>query len=267
MDVAEFMGIERTGERTWQLEVAPHVITPGNFLFGGCGLGAGIVALEAATGRPTIWATAQYLSYAPLGSTMRVEVTVAVTGHQTTQARATGWVDDREILTVNAALGRTELELGGVWVEPPVVPAPDLCPPRRLPDLMRRSIFEHVEARVASGRSFEQLDGLPGDRRSALWCRVPGHLEPSAATLAIFGDFLSGAVSHPIGRRLMGRSLDNTLRKVQLAPTEWVLVDMRMHALMGGYAQGIAFLWSAEGALLGTASQSVAVKEWRQLQE
>lgn len=257
------MGVERTGEASWQLKVEPHVATPGDFLFGGCGLGAGLVALEEATGRPTVWATAQYLSYAPLGSTVRIEVTIAVAGKRTTQARATGWVDDREILTVNAALGRTESELGGVWVEPPTVPEPDHCPPRRFPDFMRSSIFEHIETRVAAGRTFEELDGTGGDPRSALWCRVPGHLEPSAATLAVFGDFLSGGVSHPLGRRLMGQSLDNTLRTVQLEPTEWVLCDMRIHAVVAGYGQGIAFLWSEEGTLLGTASQSVAVKEWR----
>lgn len=262
MDVAEFMGMQRTGELTWRLAVEPHVVTPGNFLFGGCGLGAAVVALEEATGRPTIWATAQYLSYAPLGSTLDIGVTVAVTGHRISQARATAWVDDREILTVNAALGSNDLEVGGVWVTPPEVDEPDHCPPRRIPDLMRNSIFEHIEARIALGRTYEQLDGTPGDRCSALWCRVPGHLEPSAATLAIFGDFLSGAVSHPVGRRLMGRSLDNTLRAVQLEPTEWVLCDMRMHALVHGYAQGVAFLWSEHGTLLGTASQSVAVREW-----
>ena len=255
--------MERTSETAWQLRVEPRVSTPGDFLFGGCGLGAGIVALEAASGRPAIWATAQYLSFAPLGSTVRIEVTIAVAGHQTTQARATGWVEDREILTINAALGRTNLDVGGVWVTPPNVPEPDDCPPRRLPDLMRSSIFELIETRVAGGRTFEQLDGTPGDRRSALWCRVPGHLDPSAATLAVFGDFLSGAVSQPVGRRLMGRSLDNTLRTVQLEPTEWVLCDMRMHALVAGYGQGIAFLWSERGTLLGTASQTVAAKKWR----
>ena len=46
----------------WRLPVTPELSTPGNFLFGGCGLGAALVALEAATGRPTVWATAQYLS-------------------------------------------------------------------------------------------------------------------------------------------------------------------------------------------------------------
>jgi acyl-CoA thioesterase II len=262
VDAAEFMGVVRTGPSTWELVVVPRVATPGDFLYGGCGLGAALVAIEGVTERPTVWATAQYLSYAALGSTVRIEVAVAVAGHRTTQARATAWVDDREILTVNAALGRTDLELGGVWAEPPSVPPPLDCPPRRLPALMRSSIFDHLETRVALGRTFEQLDGTPGDRRSALWCRVPGHLEPSAATLAIFGDLLSGAVSQPVGRRLMGRSLDNTVRTVQLEPTEWVLCDIRMHALVAGYAQGIAFLWSESGTLLGTASQTVAVRSW-----
>jgi acyl-CoA thioesterase-2 len=60
----------------------------------------------------------------------------------------------------------------------------------------------------------------------------------------------------------MGRSLDNTLRVVQLRDTEWVLCDIRIHALVGGYAQGIAFLWSQDGELLATASQSLAVRLW-----
>ncbi|MDQ1356726.1 MAG: hypothetical protein QOG44_1099, partial [Acidimicrobiaceae bacterium] len=37
-------------------------------MFGGCGLAAGVAAMEHASGRPAIWATAQYLSYAPTGS-------------------------------------------------------------------------------------------------------------------------------------------------------------------------------------------------------
>ena len=110
--------------------------------------------------------------------------------------------------------------------------------------------------------TFEEMDGTPGSPDSALWARVPGHLAPSAATLAIVGDYLSGAVSQPLGRRAMGRSLDNTLRVVRLQPTEWVLCDIRIHALVDGYAQGIAFLWSEGGDLLATASQSTSVRLW-----
>lgn len=263
MDVRDFLGIEPTGVKGhWSLEVLPRLATPGQFLFGGCGLGAALVALEAASGRPTVWATAQYLSYAPTGSTMDVEVILAVEGGHVTQGRAIGRVGDREILTVNAALGKDELAVGGIWVEPPEVPPPMSCPMRELPDFLSNTILDSIDVRVAKGRMFEELTGSVSGPNSALWARVPGHLSPSAATLAIFGDYVSGGVSQPIGRRTMGRSLDNTIRVAQLRRTEWVLCDIRIHALVGGYAQGLAFLWSEEGELLATASQSLGVRLW-----
>ena len=83
--------------------MVPELTTPGNFLFGGCGLGAALVALERAAARPTIWSTAQYLSYAPTHSVLDLTVTLAAEGRRTTQGRVVGRVGDREILTVNAA--------------------------------------------------------------------------------------------------------------------------------------------------------------------
>jgi acyl-CoA thioesterase len=269
MDATEFLGLEPVGDESgddqlhWRLTVAPEISTPGKFLFGGCGLGAGLVALEAASGRPTLWATAQYLSYAPTGSIVDYEVTLAVVGGHVSQGRSVARVNDKEILTVNAALGTPQMELRDVWVEPPDVPPPEACPKRQLPPVLANSILDRIDVRVAKGGMFHDLDGTPGNPCSALWARVPGHLAPSAATLAIFGDYVSGGVSQPLGRRTMGRSLDNTLRMVQLEPTEWVLCDIRMHAAVDGYAQGNAFLWSQSGTLLGTASQSFGIRFWR----
>ena len=81
MDARTFLGMEPVGDNLhWQMRVEPHLTTPGNFLFGGCGLGAALVALEAASGRPTVWATGQYLSYAPTHSVVEWEVTLAVVG-------------------------------------------------------------------------------------------------------------------------------------------------------------------------------------------
>jgi acyl-CoA thioesterase len=267
VDVREFLGLEPAtgasddGDR-WRLTVTPQLSTPGKFLFGGCGLSAGLVALEAASGRPTVWATAQYLSYATTGSVVDYEVTLAVVGGHVTQGRAVARTEGREILTVNAALGEPQDAAHDVWVHPPNVPRPEECATRWLPVEATNSILDSVEARVASGRVLNQLDGTPGDPSSALWARVPGHLSPSAGTLAIFGDYVSGGASQPLGRPTMGRSLDNTLRMVQLEPTEWVLCDIRMHAAVDGYAQGVAFLWSETGTLLGTASQSFGLKFW-----
>jgi acyl-CoA thioesterase len=263
MDARTFLGMEPVGnDLHWRMPVAKRLTTPGNFLFGGCALGAALVALEAASGRPTVWATAQYLSYAPTDSVMEWEATLAVVGGRVTQGRAVGHADGREILTVNAALGEDQVDLNDIWITPPVVPPPDDCPPRFLPAVFRDTIMDNVDVRVAAGRRLEDLNGEPSTPDSALWARVPGHLSPSAATLAIFGDYVSGGASQPLGERARGRSLDNTLRIVQLRPTEWVLCDIRMHALIGGYAQGIAFLWSEDGHLLATASQSFVVRLW-----
>jgi len=252
----------RRGETTWSFVVTERLITPGQFLFGGCGLAAGLVALEEASGRPTIWATAQYLSYAPTNSTVNVETDLAVVGGHVTQARATAFVEGREIMTVNAALGTGTLTSSEPWVTMPEVADPEDCPKRQLPFGMGESIFEHVESRVALGRTFDTLDGTTGSPISAIWARVPGHFDPSAATLAIFGDYVSGGVSEPLGQRTMGRSLDNTIRIATLEPTEWVLCEIHMHALSGGFAQGIGYLWSRSGTLLATASQSIASKIW-----
>jgi acyl-CoA thioesterase len=266
-DAREFLGMEPVGgDLHWRLTVVPELTTPGKFLFGGCGLGAALVALEAASGRPTVWSTAQYLSYAPTHSVLDLRVTLAAEGRRITQGRVVGSVADKEILTVNAAVGSPgTLEAGGVWITAPDVPPPEECPPRRLPDFSSTSIFDRIDVRLARGLSFEEITAGRsgrGDPASALWARVPGHLAPSAATLAIIGDYVSGGVSQPLGRRVMSRSLDNTLRVVRLEPTEWVLCEIRIQALVDGYGQGVAHLWSREGSLLATASQSMSVRFW-----
>jgi acyl-CoA thioesterase II len=163
---------------------------------------------------------------------------------------------------VNGALGHRELEVSGTWVDPPSVPPPEQCPLQEVPALFGDSVLLRVEHRVAQGRLFSQMDGTPGDARSAFWARVPGHLEPSAATLAVIGDYLSGGTSQPLGVRTMGRSLDNTIRVARLVPSEWVLCDIHMHALANGFAHGLAHLWAQDSTLLATASQSVGVRLW-----
>ena len=266
MHARDFLGMSPIDDQGlhWEMDVVPGLSTPGEFLFGGCGLAAGIVAMEGASGRPTVWATAQYLSFAPTGSHLELDVVLAAVGRRTTQARVVGRVGDSEILTVNAALGEHSGPLNGVWVKPPEVDRPENCPVRGVPSgMLGETIFDKVDTRLAKGRSFEEMmtgEPLLGPANSALWARVPGHLDPEAAALAVFGDFVAGGVSQVVGRPTYGSSLDNTLRVVELSSTEWVLCDIHVYALSGGYAQGHSYLWSEDGCLLATASQSMSVR-------
>ena len=91
---------------------------------------------------------------------------------------------------------------------------------------------------------------------------MPGHLEPSAATLAIIGDYVTGAVSQPLGRRVDVAEPRQHVAGGPAVPTEWVLCDIRIQALVDGYGQGVANLWSEGGTLLATASQSMRVRIW-----
>jgi acyl-CoA thioesterase len=263
VDAREFLGLQAThNPLRWYLEVVPGICTDGQFLFGGCGLGAAIESLERTTGRPVVWAVAQYLSYARPPDIVDIDVTVAVAGHQTTQARAVAHVGDREILTVNAALGTRAVPWSGQWVAMPEVPRPDDCPPRNQVATVDESVTQRLEMRLAVGRDFAHYDGTRGGGHAALWARVPDVLEMSAATLAILGDYVPFGVGQALGEFVTGSSLDNTLRVCSLVPTEWVLIDVQVHAIEHGFGHGRVNLWAEHGALLATASQSCVVRPW-----
>jgi acyl-CoA thioesterase len=246
----------------WVLPITPGISTGGGFLFGGCGLGAAIAALEGSSGRPVIWATAQYLSYASPPSIMDVDVTIAVDGNQVTQARAVGHVGDREIVTVNAALGTRPLDDEGTWVEMPAAPSPEECPSREMRHAGIESIMNRLDVRLAHARGLDDVEGNPiADGRSVLWARVPDLLDlSSGAALAILGDYVPFGIGQALGRRAGGNSLDNTLRIAHLVPTEWVLLDIKVHAVANGFGHGEVHLFAQDGTLLATASQSTIVR-------
>lgn len=260
-DAKHFLGLEAThNPHRWYLPIVPGICVHHGFLFGGAGLAAAVTALEATCQRRLVWATAQYLSYARPPQILDIDVTVPVAGKYSTQARAVGHVGDKEILTVNAALGTRPLEVEGQWQTPPDVPKPADCPPMPAWPGSDKSIHSRVELRVAKGRYGAKRDGTPSDDgRSALWARFPG-LEMSPATLAIIADWMPSGIGHALGRWAGGNSLDNTIRILNVVDTEWVLCDIRVHGVRNGFGHGAIHLWSQDGILLATGSQSVIVR-------
>jgi acyl-CoA thioesterase II len=262
MHIRDHLGLEATGGPCrWRLAVGPTVLTQSGAIHGGAALAAAIEAMQAAARQPLIWATAQYLRHAGPASVIDIEVATEVAGRQTTQARATLRVGDTEVLTANGALGARSFPHMGRWVDPPTVPPPDASPPREVAAPVNGTLLETCEVRVASGRQTSQLDGRPGSGRSAIWCRLPGGTRPlSAGDLALMGDFVMLGFADALGVPCAGTSLDNTVRVATLVPAEWVLVDIQIQVATGGFGHADARLWTGDGALLGLASQTLALR-------
>jgi acyl-CoA thioesterase len=265
VDALVFYGLDHDEDGPqWRLPVVRRLCSGLGALFGGCALGASIAALEHVTGRPVTWATAQFLEFARPGTTVELEVHEVVRGHATSQGRVLGRVDGQEIFTVLAASGRRSLGWAGEWSARPAVPPPDACPPRPLRPEHAGTIAEALDVRAAHLRPPEELDGRPNaDGRSALWVRNPWGTDAQAAALAILGDYVPLGIGQASGRRVESSSLDNTLRVVRVHPTEWILADIRVHAVADGFGHGLVHLWAEDGTLIATASQSAIVKDPR----
>jgi acyl-CoA thioesterase len=265
MDARAFLGLEPSHNQfRWSLPIRRHVCSSAGFLFGGCGLAAAISALEGTSGRPLVWATGQYLSYAAPGDVLDIDVTLAVDGHQITQARAVGHVGNREILTVNAALGDRPDWPTAQFETMPEVDPPELRPRRRHRSEGDGWINDQLDTRLVKGRDDADRDGSLGEGQSLMWIRIPEVIEGIDATaLAVLGDFVPMGLGMSLGINGSGTSLDNTLRVVRLVPTEWVLLDLRVHGVDRGFGHGLVHMFAEDGTLLATASQSCILRYWK----
>lgn len=252
---------------TW--EPSPLLFIPAGTLQGGAGLGAAVAAMESVTGRPTIWSTAQYLSFAAGPGPITLEVSVEVSGHNTTQARCIVGRDGREILTAHAALGTRDMDAAGMWCSPPEVPHADDCETYRFFEPGRGHIGDLVEMRLARGRQLPEIqaDPRPGDGMFAVWIRAwQGTHAVTAADLTFIGDYMPLGFAEALGGPFAGNSLDNTIRVGTLTATDWVLLAAHVQLVANGFGFGRAELWAQDGTLLGEVSQSAVIRRhnrWR----
>ena len=228
-------------------------------MFGGSGLGAAIAAMEGTSDRPVVWATAQYLLFAKVGTVVDFDVTLAVHGKKTTQARAVGHVGGTEIITVNAALGTRSYPEERTYCLPPEVQKPETCPIRERFSTVTDSLDSRIEQRWALPLGAKEPTEIePG--RIAVWSRMPELLEPSAATFAVLGDYVPMGISFIQQGKAGSTSLDNTLRVIDLVPSDWYLLDIRVDAIASGFGHGVIHIWSEDGILCAIVSQSRIVR-------
>jgi len=263
MAIAHFELSNRVAPGSFIWQPSPLLLTPGHTLQGGAGLGVAVAAMETVAQRPAIWATAQYLSFAIGTTPIAVDVTIAVTGHNTTQARCVLSRDGTEVLTAHSALGRRDFELEGVWCTRPDVDPPELCPHYRFFESGHGHIGDRAEFRLAHGRQLDEIKAadVRGDGSFALWIRCwRGQQLVSVADLAFVGDFMPLGFADASGKPYAGNSLDNTIRVGKLVETEWILLAVHVQQIANGFGYGRAELWAESGTLLGEVSQSAVLR-------
>ncbi len=255
--VREFLGLLPGDTPThWRLPVTDGVCGGRGNLYGGCGLAAVIEAAEGAVGKPTAWATCQFVGGAKPPQVIDLHVEVLATGYYMSQVRVSGLVDDELFLTALAALGRRPSIAEGHWEHMPQVPPPEQCPPRRLVNEERRGgLRPRIDERTAT-LGADRFMAADDQGCSALWATMPGGVPALASALAIVGDDVSAGVAAAVVNDVRARSIDNTIRVVAPRECDWVLADIKIQAVTEGLGHGKVNLWTPDGHLLAVTEQS-----------
>jgi len=256
----EMLGLERVGVGHARFLLTQPLARFDSRLFGGTALAAAVALAEAETGRPAIWMSVQFIdAKTTLGDVFECTTEVLALGQSAAQVRVTARVDGREIF---CAMGATARPKPG-RVEAAFPPFPAVLTPEESPETYL-PVPEHLKEMAKSwGRAIESRAALPvGEKvlgqRTNVWTRLPGYTA-TPAIQAFLADTVPVSIARASGRAGGGSSLDNTIRFGPTRATDWILLEMLPELASGGYGHGSVHLWSPDGELLGTASQSAAL--------
>lgn len=261
----EFFSLqETTNPRKFLLHAGPEVcVGPSNwrFMFGGVGLAAAVVAMERVSSRQLICATAHFLAPVPLGASVQFDVDTLAEGRRITQAQARATIENQPVLCVNAALGGRPSDIQVQWAVMPSVSAPHECPLFEHWRGSKEGVHARFEHRLANQGIESGIESAEkGESRLLLWSRFREKLSGDAALMAILADHAHMAIGHALGQMAGGPSLDNTLRIHSRACTEWVLSEYLALSVHEGIAHVAVRLFSNEGQLLASGSQSFVLR-------
>lgn len=227
----------------------------GKHLSGGACVAAMLAALEAETGKPLIQANAQFLAAPPAGVTASIATELVLAGRNIVQARACLHGPNGEAASITCSLGaRVESMVFG-WRTPPNAPPPEAC--KRIPFVREDEddLHTHLDMRIANDPHTDRHGRL------VFWVKAPNDLAPVASVLlALIADYVPEAIHFNIGRPAGAVSLDNSIRVIDRAPTEWLLCETRLAGLAHGLFHGEMSIFTREGALLALATQSGVVR-------
>lgn len=248
----DWLGLQRTGDGRWSLDVTSQLGRGDGKLYGGTGIALATALLEAETDRHGLWVTVQFVGSVDVGARLDCRVDTLAAGRRTSQVRVTVTQGDQLAFTAVGSAGSHRP--GAVDVQVPTMPpAPD---PEDCPDLTEgwhpAGSPRQGWSEIADLRRVELPDG-----RFALWGRMLDHPH-SRASLAFVADFVPVSVARAAGFVGSGISLDNSIRFGHFVDTDWALVEFDPWMAAGGYLHGGARIWSRDGTLLALASQTAA---------
>ena len=263
-DEARFLGIdaadEDQGASRWRIRIAEHHLHPGGTLYGGAGIGAASWAMEAIAGRPLLWNTTRFVDTARLDDELELTASVDAAGKRTSQVSVRATRGDEVVYEAWGACGDgADTGPTAQWIVMPDAPDPEACEATPSLGMLPPSFLDTLERRLAFG-AFPAPGAAPGDARVGMWTRVLDQDTTTAPMLSWLGDCMPLGVAVAIGRIPFGTSLDNTVRLLDRVPSEWVLADIRPKGSFRGYSYGDVDLWSQDGRLLATATQTAAIK-------
>jgi acyl-CoA thioesterase len=258
-----FLGLAVDDRGVGAVEVTYKLMSPRGSFYGGAGLAIACAMMEHATTRSTVWCTVQFVSGAEHGDRLEFRTDVVAHGHRTSQVRVTGSVDGRELLTAVGATGAAGDRITQTFAAMPPVSPVDECAPVPWSFASEASDASTTHFGVTEIREAVVHAGTEGSTTPsmALWARLDGAPAWSPALLSYVADIVPMSIHRALGtRRPGGMSLDNSIRVGPPVDTEWVLMALHPEAARDGYGHGTVHLWSPDGALLGTASQTFALR-------
>ncbi|HEX7132154.1 MAG TPA: acyl-CoA thioesterase domain-containing protein, partial [Iamia sp.] len=172
----------RPGEAQGELRlvVTPHLCRTDGRFYGGAALAAALAAIEAASGRAALWATAQLVGSADRGEELVVRTSVVATGRSVSQVQVEGRVGERLVFgALGAAATAIDGGLAGTGPSMPAVPPPDDCAvlwgPDRAPTSLPGSDPAIGQHHACEHRRAPLLDpDEAGSGRRAMWSRLAG---------------------------------------------------------------------------------------------
>ena len=220
-------------------------------LHGGCGLAATGIALERVTGRPISFIAGQYLSRAPVGSTVQVHVEELAVGNRVTQAAALITLDQQIVLRASAALGGHDLGIDRQWCALPEVPPPGECESRPLTSESGNSFTDQADIRLAGQ--------VAGENTVMYWARLTNVVSSNPDSLIALADLIPSGMRVSLDAGFRGSSLDHSVKITGTGNSDWGLLRITSSAIRNSIGHGAVEIFSPDGQLLAVGSQSFAI--------